>query len=451
MSTPALPSIKIDGKQLSLVNVQTHHIPGFDGWIRTSCNHDDLVVVFWHCGGATHLPVAIDAYNIRPFGDDHIHVAGLGGSKLLAPQSGVAWTSDPFIKWFSEDAQLMPAGAVQWFRDHRLQPDVFMTKDTGSGNLDFFCPPRKWIQWFGRHVDAVRFLDSYRRWQVLRPRQWRTDIGVPAGLSGGECEGWNPWEPNNLGLNGYDVQHFDVLELWAGAELLGWPMFLDQMIQVWSHAAANEWYWQMDEKNTWAGSMKTPSGILTGSAKLLEALKGLGPQYDVLRQYITEVGDWHLLKSIQRFPYPSPWYYGSCPLEYKQNEWDYFFYHEFCRLVWGVQDWFDATGNEAAKSHAHDILVWLNEHAWNPQTGEVFCCGTTEHERRYPAGLPGVGHWFLAPMIRHGGEFALCDYLYGKAHEWGWMHAGSYYGVENAAPLLAPNVAKQLSTTKETS
>lgn len=180
----------------------------------------------------TIVPETILLANVT---DRIVHVSatmpGVGFSggldeRVLSPYSGAGFSND--------DAHVMPVGVPvvasnkfdPQFAKSAANPDVKVTRYTGSAGIDFFQPEAWWIDAGGGISPAAfKFFEANRLFNDRRAIWWIHSnpdsqfVGMPVALfdKDAKLDGFSEWEENAEGLNPYDVHHIDFDEVGEGA------------------------------------------------------------------------------------------------------------------------------------------------------------------------------------------------------------------------------------------
>lgn len=410
-------------------------IPGHEGWIWSMERQDHFISHGWFKDGQlVHADIfnagASKFYTLMTY-------EGQEEPYMLDAQSGFGWTDDA---WLVSQATV---DSNPWDPKYDVWNDVDVTKDTGSANMNFYSPPHCLANKYGVSAAVLRFYDRYRLKQVRRPRWFLDAFGLPVGMQHPELkyEQFDEWHENVQGLNAYDLQHYDLFELYSGYMFTGDPAFLLSMINTWTHSEANGWYVRKVKDQIYGGSMRTLGWYLVASCQLYQMLIKTGV-FKALANRVKDTIIWHVNNGIEKFPISSPWYQGSIPQIFKDHKKNYIFGWQYAVVAHGYQWVYDTFVDsdpelaEKAQGHADQILTYIAAHSddgpdpANPGAGWVgYIWSPDEDPMFHIKGVPpGVNDWNLAPMMRHSGEkYPMRDSLIQAIIDRGWNKQSHKY------------------------
>lgn len=451
--------IIINGVQLENSGAVLSPVPGFPGWSMVRIMQNGVLAVGW-------LPplswqfLSIDLFNLTASNItvQTIDENGLAGAvSTLSPFSGIGWTEGAVLAAFASPMAQLPDALLKQLAAKITTPDIKMTKETGSSNMEFNLPPLEWAKQYGRDFAIVAFLDSYRRFQLRRSRWWLNPDGVPCGLidaalvgkpyaddtlkktipladvywinASAKMTGFGEWTPNAFGVNPFDGMHFDTEETAAGVTLLGMPQNFFGLVTLYSAARAHIGYWRTKEKNgspsthNFSGAPRMAGWRLVAGANVLFAAAGRGAQLQSFRDYVIAdcraVVEW--LEKLLSFPTPfaNPWFYGSVPDEIKEKQLDYWQDWQFAVLAVGLFKFARALKQSAnssadvslaamAESLAESTLDWLEANV-DPATQRIHYIRSVDGSVKEVAPIPGTGAWIIPALQLSKKERPLLD------------------------------------------
>lgn len=407
--------IRVNSLPLEVLSVEWQPLPGkaFAGWVRglVKCAQGLLGIV-WHRFGE---PIACASlYNqssqvcLVEFGHDIGAV-----TRVLSPYCGVGFSSADVMAgvWSTEFSGFPRASSPALsaaLKQSTQNPDVMVTRYTGSSNIDFYLPEAIWANALGPCPEVAAFFDANRRWHDARPMWWLDSNGFPVNLGAPtlKLSGFGEWTESAEGLNAYDAHHFDDLEQAVGFDLTGCPAYLFTQINRWCHAESNASYWRKDPGNFYAGAVRIPGHMLTSSAGLLMSLHSVfDKQWEPLVTRVIEHVRWHVKHLAKHWPIVNPWYYGSgLPDAIKDGKKDYIQDWQWARLAWGL-----ILANRALLLFNEQALAsecWalacqiLDSIAANYDArGEVYYLRSVDGVVVVPGNPVAVNNWVLAPML----------------------------------------------------
>ena len=329
-------SFKIDGKHRSLMGkhtVRTDLSPlGMPRWdMITAVWEDDLLLVGWVDRQFSDVAVKMTLVNTSQDWAATPRELVLGHFRYpLAPQSGLGWTNQSWVRWaFPEYAG---DGVGKVFDLRRIGDSLGLggdlspnsTKDTGSGGVSLhhakIVPARRLAQEKGLKAhslcsrDLFRVMDQERLEDLQRPRNWFPLNGaMPGGFQAratmkvndlGEITspvlpGFNEWffsyhGGHDVNDNAYDLQHLDESNSYEGWKLTGDPSFLYRLVGVWCHARCNVQRLQRVKDRRMGGSWRAFGYWMRLCAQLYDAISPLGTPWDWLRNDLLEEITWWL-------------------------------------------------------------------------------------------------------------------------------------------------------------
>ena len=407
--------VLVDGQPLSILSVDWKPLPGkaFAGWARgvVKCAQELVGVVWLRLGE----PIACASlYNVGPQ-VRHVEL-GIDGTKVvrtLSPNCGIGFTNFPVMRkvWVKEFANWPKASSapiIEAMKKSTLNPDVFVTRYTGSSNIDFYLPEAIWANVLGPCDEVAAFFDANRRWHDARPMWWIDDEAFPVNLGNATLKqgGFSEWLESIEGLNAYDVHHFDDLEQSVGFELTGCPAYLFTQVNRWCHAVANASYWRTDPSNNYAGAMRIPGNLLVSSSGLLHSLhRCFDAQWAPMVSRVVGFVRWHVKHLAKNWPIVNPWYYGSgLPEAIKTGKKDYIQDWQWARLAWGLIDASKALplfNEDELAGECWDLACQILDsiEAHYAEHGEVFYLRSVDETVRVPGNPIAVNNWVLAPML----------------------------------------------------
>lgn len=416
-----IPSVvRIDGQKVSPPTAAIE-IPDHPGhWYSVKPDSDDGTVLVawvdnsWKPLGITHLQV----FNREQWGSKPRTFQSEGEEFIVFPHTGRAWTSSEWLNYISDpDASPMPSLAEAVAAD---KADVDVTHYTGSGNMTFYNQVAIHALAFGFSHDHALFLDAYMQKQTRRPRHaidangapwvdpqevfgpwWDKAKGKPAfNIEWFEANGLNPW----------DSQHLDGSELHRAYKLTGHPIYLWELIKLWTFASEYGYYLQQTPNQTYAGAARIPGWYLTLTGELLDCLNGLPSEpWASIRTQVEMAARWHIEqaeKIISSSPdgmllgtYGSvgPAFHGPNGVLPHQKPW------QVAVWAWGCQ-WIAATSSDpVTRRKARGLSAYLVK--WNMDNAHKspLIAGTWAPDVATPYGaIPGTGQWHLPALLREG-------------------------------------------------
>ena len=439
--------------------------PGFPNWERTAEYYiNGVVIVYWRDITFDLLACYIDAYNINPYGGNTASVILDSVQYTLDPQSGVSWMNPNYLLQYATTVAY-PTHVSSYLASKIAVPDPYKTSETGSPGIDYYGTYIAYGEYYGKDDALFNALESYRKWQVLRPRHWRDTDGMPVGFMTPTAGlvNFNELAVNNTGRNAYDNQHLELTELWYASYLLpDVPVYFDQMVNLISHAMCNALYWDEISTNNYGGAVRSCGSLLTACSLMLDIIDRVktasGTTYwDTFRTAVYNKAFWHYTNEKNKFPIAMPWYEGNKDPWYALNKEDYYFAHKYASLAWGIQQFYYATGLSEVATHENDVLTWADkmfcdaDYVWTPPpvktagqsyksaSVSVDILGFPIFNGSDPYDEKGVGTYLVAPCTRalSGSIYDMETHMLKRFSEWGWTNpsnSGHRYYVDKAAP-----------------
>jgi len=410
--------IFIDGEESKFEVIGGYRIPDHPDHYRLIALDRKQKVLFsaWYDTRFSLIkPTHLDVYNkehayMSPKKLTFIYESGESGNDLepqpilLSRASGYSWVNEEYLATLTTTGSTMHDG---WF-DNQMDPKS--TKDTGSANMEFFAAEECIIDEYGLSMAAIKWLDRYRRQQVMRPRWYLDHQGTPYNILSPDTDPYhNEWWFNAEGYNAYDSQHMDGKELELAYKYTGHPIYLYALINLWVHAEAHSTYLKIPptgESQGYSGAARTPGWWLALCSQLFSCLSALSSNYDFLRDRIIASVTFHVDNVRAIFPLCGPWYYGSCPEIIKNAQKDYTFGWQQAILAWGlkkvsevfIEDMYPNI-NSNAEGGTEEILGLLEDHSdpSSTQFGYAWACDD-DPELLVMGSPPGTMLWYAPPF-----------------------------------------------------
>ena len=315
-----LESIEVNNERHALEFVPIT-VPAHDRWAWSTIElrehkgkHKPIVTAWWDRDFSEGAPVKWQLFNrvlpvdqaSDPYVTFRVRHSVDQPREFIDNQSGVSYVLDPWIIHASDSsaATFIDARCRDQYETGRV--DVRITKETGSGNRNHTQPQGAVALRDGLSRDILTWLETYRGDQVERPRWWLDAFGLPVpwtqpwtpepgkGRVYPDLRGFNEWYENRNEVNPYDVQHYDLDELYWQYRLTRDPSALFSMLNLWSHAERNAWYWRRDSNNLYA-AIRTFGEMLTAGACILDCLRHTpGEPWQTLAHQVADHCRWHV-------------------------------------------------------------------------------------------------------------------------------------------------------------
>ncbi|MFG0318111.1 MAG: hypothetical protein ACF8XB_12615 [Planctomycetota bacterium JB042] len=395
-------------------------VRGHDGWTLESFRHGPFTLMLWRENGAlahAHLVNRnLDRGQVSfvEFGDGEVYP--------LSGQSGYSWSSEEWIKSKATD-ESNPFDA--WF-EQRIAADATdpnVTKETGSGNMEWWSFAGSMADHYGTSPALLAYLVAYAHKAGRRPRNLITQEGVPSCLydTVPSAKPFDEWGLNAVGLNAWDLQHLDGMELWQGYRLTRDPFFLWHLVLLWSTAWRQSWYLEERPDQSYGGSPRTVGWYLVVAAHTFRALSMSPDLFPLADGIVLRSIAWHARNAIEKDPIGSPWFYGTPPPAYKVRRVDYEFPWQSAVAAWGLQEAAlavrvaDPQLADECSEGAADILYRQATEDFDASSGRVVYCrpapGYEQHADLVAWHDPtGVGYWLLPPLLRSGPSDDLVEF-----------------------------------------
>lgn len=489
--TPRVPrDIRIDGKPLVGHTVVPVPVPAHDGHhcVLVMPKHGAHVVAgflepastglaYTHAVVVNRTPPAAKGM-LAPYSPRITSDVDGSTDQVLDPLCGAAWTSAAWLlamcghevagKTDAQIEQMVQGIASQQTPTTKLEAgmlaavladaaDVDVTRYTGSANMGFHGKVSVHAVTQQKAKGKIPFaallhLDAYARKQWRRPRNWVKPTLSPAGADPAEpAFKLDEWAENTYGLNAYDTQHPDASELHRMYALTGHPIYLLQMLTLFSDMRRLSYYLQHADNSagkhaSWAGVARTPGWWATNLGELVDALsmREDASHATWLSQVVGEIE--YLLTELEFHTQPEQWPLagttGSAPQEMKDpatgGNIEYQMGWQLSPLAWGLQ-WIDGACRNAisqkhwlskeengtlfnrlaavaqrARSLWKFVLDYVEKELFHPGgsgTAPMICYafskklepGTTSPAIKvWQPVAAGTGMWHLAPLARAG-------------------------------------------------
>ena len=393
-------SLTVDGKSVHLSELKVLEVgSGWSmafGWQGPRC-----VLHLWQLNGA---PMAAYLYH----GD-------FNKKPVQLQVNGVPYQLDRFSGWMAYSDTLplkMVTSASNRLDLNMAAADAAQYEDqpvhaiTGSGNVDFYS---QWYEYTKPGFDgwsptAAKFACEYLAMQARRPEHVMWPYGTPmAGLP--MCfynaapdlhqHFTDPFEKNSQGLGRSDPAHFDTKDFYEIGTQCRLPFADMALVERVALAMNSDFYWQPSH-HKYGGQTRTAAWLLMALhfAIIRADEAGLRELSARLRARL----DWHVEYILSIFPWTHPWYEGGGHDLMKAEQLDYFPCWQFGALGFAA----DLIGQNEETMGSYNLtslcLDWLEEHSWNPTTGEVF--GDVSFDYKVSSPATDTATWPLCVLYR---------------------------------------------------